>query len=178
MTWVLCVGGTAVAFLAAVFVLLLVAGLLLPRDHVASRTARFAAAPGAVWAVVSDFEAGPSWNPSVKKVERLPDREGRPAWREDLAFGPPLAFVLTESVPPRRQVRTIDAAQASFGGSWTWELEPDGTGTRLTLTERGTVPFPLWRTLVRIMGADAHVVRYLRALAARLGEAPRIDAVR
>ena len=62
------------------------------------------------------------WRPNVEKVERLPDRDGRPVFREWTDFGP-LDYVLEADEPPRRMVtRVLD--HPDFGGTWTWTIEP------------------------------------------------------
>ena len=38
-----------------------------------------------------------------------------------------------------------------FGGTWTYELKPEGTGTRLVITERGEVYNPIFRFMSRFV---------------------------
>jgi hypothetical protein len=80
---------------------------------------------------------------------------------------------VVESDPPRRRVTAIDDASLPFGGTWTWELSPEGQGTRLTVTERGHVDPPLFRFLSRfVFGHDATLRRVLSDLSRRLDGAP------
>lgn len=71
-------------------------------------------------------------------ARHAPDENGRRGWPE---FGKNVAisYRVTESVPPRRLVTRIAEHNLQFSGTWTYELGPDGPGTRLTITERGEV---------------------------------------
>jgi hypothetical protein len=134
----------AAAFAALVLVVAAI-GWLLPRDHVAARAATFRARPEAIFAQIASLEIGA---------------------RDDV----PIAIV--EQHPPHRLVTRIADPNLPFGGTWTFEITPDGGGTRLTITERGYVSNPIFRVVSRfIMGHHATMAAYLRELAVRLGEA-------
>src|SRR6516164_6223060 len=79
MRWIVYV----VAALALPGVLVTVIGAMLPKKHSASRTVRLAATPDALYTLLSDVSQYRSWRPDVKSLERLPDKEGRPAWIEE-----------------------------------------------------------------------------------------------
>ena len=68
--------------LVALVVVIAAIGSRLPKAHHASKTARFPVPPETLYAVISDVERYPEWRQDVKRVERLPDRDGRPAWIE------------------------------------------------------------------------------------------------
>src|SRR5262249_44043495 len=72
MRWVIIGVGSVVVI---VFIILAV-GAMLPAKHVARRTVLLHRAPEAVWAIITDFAAGPSWRPDLRGVELLPPREG------------------------------------------------------------------------------------------------------
>ena len=58
-----------------------------------------------------------------------------------------------------------------FGGSWDYLIEPDGTGSKLTVTENGEVYNPIFRFVSRyVMGHTATMDKYLAALAAKTGD--------
>ena len=75
-------------------------------------------------------------------------------------------YVLVSEEAPRRIVtRVVDGMP--YGGTWTIDLEPDGSGTRVTVVERGEVYNPLFRFLSRfVFGHTATIDRYLKELAA------------
>lgn len=167
MKWVL----IGLAILIALVLLMFIVGSLRPRDHVATTVFRVASPDSAVWAQVSALDKAHEWVPDVRGVIRLPDHAGRPAFEEDWG-GWKVKTVLAASEPPRRLVKEILPGGA-FHGSWTWELAPDGEGTQLTITERGTVPNPLFRAMMMFSDTRKTMRGYAAALAKRLNVAVR-----
>ena len=157
------------ALIALVLIVVLV-GYLLPRDHVASVQARLAASPEEVWGTMENVDAYPKWRAGVDGVERLPDRDGRMAWRELSSTGA-MTLGVEEGDPGRRWVVRILDEDLPFGGTWTYELRPDGEGTLLTITEDGSVYNPIYRFVSRfVMGHDATMRAWVADLRAHLGE--------
>jgi uncharacterized protein YndB with AHSA1/START domain len=164
------------AALGALIVLAVVAGAMLPKAHHATRTAVFAQPPEAVWQTITDVEHAPEWRSGLARVERLEDRYGNLTWRETDRRGAGMMYEATASEPPRRWVSTIIERNAPYGGSWTFELAPEGTGTKLTITENGEIYNPLFRLMARfVFGYTATLEQYLRDLGKKLGQgvAPR-----
>ena len=165
MKWVL----IGVVVLVTLLVLAAIVGALQPKTHTASHTVVLGAGPDAVWGVIADFERQQEWVPEITGVERLPARDGKPSYREH--FGQFAATtVVTVSEPPQRLVKEI-LPGGPFYGSWTWDLEPDGERTRLTITEQGTVPNPLFRAMMIFHDNTKSARDYADALARRLGVA-------
>jgi len=166
MRWVLGIVGVLVALVLLVYVI----GLALPKSHVASASARYAAPPEAIWASLTDVAAFSQWRTGVTRVEMLPDENGQRGWREYTTQGT-IAYRVEESVPPRRLVSRIADRSLPFGGTWTYELVPAGSGTRLTITERGDIYNPIFRVVSRfVLGYTATMNGVLRALGAKHGE--------
>ena len=166
MRWVLGIAGLLVVLVLVVCVI----GYLLPKSHVASASARFAAPPASIWSSLTDVAAFPKWRPGVVRVELLPDEDGQRGWRE-LAKHDAVTYRVVESVPPRRLVIRIADQNLPYGGSWTYDLTPHGGGTRLTITENGEVYNPIFRFVSRfIMGHTSMMESVLRALGTRHGE--------
>ena len=113
-----------VALIAAV-ALLAAIGAFLPVAHEATRSAEFNQPPGAVWALIAD-----------------PDRY-REWWT-----GADVETAVVESVPPSRLVTRI-VGETQFGGTWTFEIVPTASGSRLTITERGEIYNPVFRALAK-----------------------------
>jgi hypothetical protein len=79
--------------------------------------------------------------------------------------GEAIAFAAEEMVPNHRLVTRIVDRGLPFGGSWTYELEPSGDGTRITITENGEVYNPVFRFVSRfVMGHTATIDTYLSSL--------------
>ena len=166
MRWVLGVAGLLVLVAALVCAI----GYMLPKSHVASTSARFAAPPDSIWASLTDVAAFPNWRPGLSRVELLPDENGQPGWRE-LGEHDAVTYRVIEAVPPRRLVTRIADQNLPYGGSWTYDLTPDGSGTRLTITENGEVYNPIFRFVSRfVMGYTSTMEGVLRALGTRHGE--------
>jgi len=166
MRWVLGTVGVLVLVVLAICAI----GYMLPRSHVASASARFAAAPDSIWMSLTDVAAFPKWRTDVSRVDLLPDENGQRGWRE---FGKndAVTYRVVESVPPRKLVTRIADQNLPYGGTWTYELAPDGSGTRLTITERGEVYNPIFRFVSRfILGQTSTMESVLRSLGTKHGE--------
>jgi hypothetical protein len=138
-------------------------GYALPVAHVASRDATLPAAPELVFAALQDVDRYPSWRSDVKSVDVL-SRAPRLRWKEDGSNGQ-ITFEVQELDAPRRLVSRIADTSLAFGGTWTYVLTPEGTGTRLTITENGDVYNPLFRFMSRfVFGHTATMEGYLRDL--------------
>jgi hypothetical protein len=159
MRWLIYVG-LGVGTIAAAVVLI---GAALPREHVVSRKMGLKASPSDVFALI----AGPSVWRGVR-YELLTENPLR--WRETDSNGA-ITYERVETVVPTRIVNRIADPTLPFGGSWTYEIAPSGSGTELTITENGEVYNPLFRFVSRfIMGHTATIEKYQRDLVARLKE--------
>lgn len=146
-------------------------GLMLPVKHEAVVSAAIPATPEAVWAVLTDPASYPKWRGDVTAVELLPADSGHVAWREQGKNGA-ISYVIERAEPPRRLVTRITDKSLPFGGAWEYEITPDGTGSRVRITEHGEVYNPVFRFASRfIMGHTATARAYLKALGARFGAA-------
>jgi uncharacterized protein YndB with AHSA1/START domain len=161
MRWILYVGLVLVAVAAVVVIV----GAMLPRQHTASRTARIALPAGAVYALLVDVSRYTTWRAGLKSLERLPDKQGMPAWIED-ASGMKIPMRFERMEPPHLLVARIDSTELAFGGTWTYRIQPlpDGASS-LTITEDGEVYNVIFRFMSRfIFGHHATMDAFLRAL--------------
>ena len=170
MKWVLIILGAVVALV----VLMTVIGAFVAREHTATSTITLRQPADSVWKVVRDIGSGPTWWPAIQLAERLPDRDGHEVWRQKLS-GFDVPIIVMESSPPRKLVTQIDpTASAAFGGTWTYQLSPDSTGTRISVTEAGWISNPLFRFMSRFLfGYYGSLDKYLEALGKRFGETVR-----
>lgn len=124
-------------------------GAMLPVAHVASRQARFRKSPEALWAAIA---------------------------REKTFRDGDVNYEVTESIAPRKLVTRIADKNLPYGGSWTYEISPDGAGSALRITENGEVYNPLFRFVSRfITGHKATIDNRLRDLAKQFGESVNIE---
>lgn len=139
-----------------------VIGSLLPQAHRATGTAAIAAPPGPVFEVISDVARYPEWRDDLSTVEVLTREPLR--WREQ-SGGDAITFEVVETLPPERiRVRIVDP-DLPFGGSWTYALVPEGSGTRITIVEDGEVYNPVFRFISRfVIGHTATIDRFLANL--------------
>jgi uncharacterized protein YndB with AHSA1/START domain len=163
MKWLLWIGLILVAIVAALAVI----GWLLPVAHTASRHAVLAASPSEVYAAISAVEQYPAWWSEISRVEMLPPESGRIRFREHMSTGP-VVMEVQDAQPPSRFVTRIADADQPFGGTWTFDITPEGSGTRLTITERGEVYNPIFRFMSRfVFGYTGTMESCLDALAAK-----------
>ena len=160
----------AVLVLGALVSLLLAVvafGYALPVAHVATGEAQLAAPPERVFAVLHGVEDYAKWRSDVDSVE-IVARAPVLRWREG-SDGNAVTFELQQTDPPRQMVTRIADRTLPFGGSWTFVLQPSGSGTRLTITENGEVYNPLFRVMSRfVFGHTATIEKYLEDLQNRL----------
>jgi hypothetical protein len=163
MKWItiliIVIGAVAVAGAVAALV-----GSRLPRSHRASGERVLPVPPDLLWHTLTDIEAFPTWRRDLKRVQRLPDRDGKPMWVEEGSSGK-MTFSFERMDPPRLVVSRIADPSLPFGGTWTSEIAPAPHGSRLTITEDGAIYNPLFRFMARfIFGYDGTIKRYLSAL--------------
>src|SRR5579862_5066785 len=97
MRWALYIVAGIALLVAAVALV----GALLPRDHHATRKARFRVAPDALFAVLM---GPPDWRTGVKDYGVLPDQGGRKRWWEQDNHGQKVTYELLEARPPERLI--------------------------------------------------------------------------
>jgi hypothetical protein len=160
MKWIL----IGIAVVIVIGLVVTAVGAALPKAHVASRQARLNVAPEAVWKLITDVDDFPSWRRDVKRVERLPDRDGRALWAEETSSGR-ITLSVDRSEPPRLLVLRIADPELPFGGTWTYQLSPAAGGTLLTITENGEIYNPIFRFMARyVFGHEATLATYLDAI--------------
>ena len=159
-----------ISVLIALGLVVTVIGWLLPVGHVASRTVTLAAPPDRVFDTISRVDAYPTWWEQISRVEMLPSENGRTRFRQQTSTGP-LVMEVENARPPSQFVTRIADPDQPFGGTWTWEIAPEGSGARVTITERGEVYNPLFRFLSRFVfgytGTMASALRALEAISCR-----------
>jgi len=171
MKWAILIVGV----LAALVAVMAVVGAMLPRDHHATRKARFHVSPAALFAVLA---GPPDWRTGVKSYGELPDHEGKKLWWEEDTHRQKVTYELVESKPPERLVTRIAQPGLPFGGGWTFEISPlTGGGSELRIRENGEIYNVIFRFMARfIFGYTGTIETYLRDLGVKFGEPVAIEA--
>jgi hypothetical protein len=131
------------ALLAAIVLGAFGFGSSLPVAHVVARSRKVPARAEIVWGLINDPVATKGWGGDVKTE-------------------------VVEQDAPRLLVTKI-VGQKAFGGTWTFEIAPEGhEASTLTITERGEVYNPLFRTVTRLTGQTRTIDAYLAKLQAAL----------
>jgi Polyketide cyclase / dehydrase and lipid transport len=122
-----------------------------------SASARVDALPEAVLSVVTSVSRLPEWNPAITEVVEAPERlEPGTVWRVRV-------HALGQSWVSKSEVIALDPAARRFAyrsqsddgnpsyADWEWHVEPDGDGSRVTVTV-DLNPLTFWRKhlLIRI----------------------------
>jgi hypothetical protein len=160
-----------------VFMLLVAAvGALLPKNHAAAAEITLNQPPDAVWQALTNHAADPSWRANVTKVEKLDDANGHAIWRETYSNGQALTMEDSLVCPAQHKlVRTIADKDLPFGGSWSYQVSPSGSGSQLHMEELGEVRNPIFRFVSRfVTGHHATLNEYQRYLAQKFGEPAHI----
>jgi hypothetical protein len=165
MKWVLIILGI-LAFLIA---LAAAVGAMTPRDHHATRKARFKQPPEALYQAI----AGPSgWRSDVKGFGQLADGK----WWEQDSHGQKITYELVEDSPPVRRVVRIADRTLPFGGTWTFEIARVDGGADLRVSEDGEIYNVIFRFMARFFfGYTSTIEGYLRDLGKKFGEAVAIE---
>lgn len=156
--------------LVAIVLLVVLVGWSLPVKHRASRQATYpTTSPESLYAAITNVEAFPTWRSKVASVERVASPTGVRSYRETGSDGA-ILYVVDEEVPSRRLVSRIADPSLPFGGTWTFQLSPNASGTILRITEDGEVYNPVYRFMSAfVFGHHATIDTYLTDLGKRFG---------
>jgi hypothetical protein len=150
-----------VGSIVGLVVLVLLIGWSLPVGHHVSREASFDVPSESLFALISSPADFPHWKTGVKSVEVLPDEAGHARFREVSSSGA-ILYDVDRAIPGKQWVTRIADKSLPFGGTWTYDLIPNGEGTTLRITEDGEVYNPLFRFVSRyVMGQTATMDQYL-----------------
>jgi hypothetical protein len=167
LKWILALLGLMAALVVGPFI----AGMFLPRQHVASSSIVLSQPADSVWVVLRDLGGYPNWWSDIKSS--VPDELGgdEEVWIQKDAQGHALPLMVIQSIPPNLLVTEIVAEKLPYSGVWTYEIEPVATGSRVTITEDGEVFNPIFRLVSRLfLGHHTTIDRCLEALGQRFGE--------
>lgn len=154
-------------------VCVVVIGALLPKRHVASRSASFRATPERLFSLIAGSQ---DWRPDVLRYEVISREGDREVVRETTRNAETITYEILDPLPPNSIKRRIATENLPYSGTWTYTLRPQGETTVVRITEDGQVYNPLFRFISRlILGHTRTMDAYLRALGKVTGQEVRIE---
>ncbi len=167
MVWVLlCLGLVGCGIL-----IMFLAGSLLPRETIVSRTLQLGKTREEVWKLITDFPGQTKWRSRIKRIEKIDSNK----WREIYKGGREVILETKERREPELLLRELKGKDG-IKGTWTVEIAKAADGCWVTVTEKGEIRNPFFRFVGRyIIRRASHVECYLRDLARHFGETPVIE---
>lgn len=146
-------------------ILFVLSGYLLPKDHIASVERTYSNPPQIVFDTVRNFSKYADWIDGLEKVEVESDT----TWTEIYASGDKIRFGIQEEKSPSYMKTKILSEDLPFGGVWEFEINAEGSGSKLKIIETGFVTNPLFRILSKfVFGHTATMQSFLDNLEAKL----------
>jgi hypothetical protein len=155
--------------LVGVIIVAGVVGFMLPAEHEAWRSATFRAAPAAVYSTVHEFAKYPEWRTGVTRMDVVKE----PAGVLVTEHGPNgvIPYRIEVAQAPSKLVMRIADPDLGFGGTWTFDITPNDSGSDLVITENGVVSNPFFRVMSKLFfPPTATIETYLADLKRRLRE--------
>ena len=159
-----------------ILVLIVLAGaaylyaLSIPAHQTHTRTMILKQTPDAVFALLTDLPNFPKWNRNMVKIEILPPVNGKEATRETFKGNMQMTIITSESIPPKRLVRSIGDTDGPFEGSWTYEITPTADGSQVVLTEQMTMNNACFRLMAKLFSPTKYMDEHLEGMAKHFGE--------
>ncbi|MBM4187284.1 MAG: hypothetical protein FJ206_08240 [Gemmatimonadetes bacterium] len=169
---------TRVLALAPIVVLALgvLVGFWLPPVYQTTMVQRLPTSPDAIFAVLTDLDAMPTWRRDVVSLERLPEAGGIVRWQERDRRGRWTPLARTAALPGRIEVEV--ATSRLTPRRWIYQWRAVDGQTELSVVEATTIENPLERPLVRLFGGRRdYLARWVADIETRLnGRRQRLAA--
>lgn len=145
-------------------------GRSLPREHTVRSKITIVSPPDTVFNVIRNIGTTNTWWSDMKSSRRLTSGRGE-TWEENMGSAGVIKVTISRVVPGKSMVHTIVEEEGQgWGGTWTYQVDPTGAGTEVTITEEGYVESPFFRVLMKLRGKYRTVDSYLTSLGAHFGE--------
>jgi hypothetical protein len=153
-----------------------VVGWLLPKRHVASRSAWYHATAEQLFALITGAQ---TWRSDVLRCESVQDAGGRQLLRETSRSGEDITYEVLDRNPPWSITRRIVTKGLPYSGTWRYSIKAEAGVTILRITEDGEVYNPVFRFMSRfVLGHTASIDAYLRALGKATGQDIEVKEIR
>jgi uncharacterized protein YndB with AHSA1/START domain len=161
----LLLGLAVVGLLAAMSVV----GSFVPVDQREDRAIDVERGPQEVWRLLSRFEEYPGWLPGVETSRLISETPEAQLW-EQAGPGGTMTIEVSSIVPGRGFRSRVVGEGVPFSSSWSYELLPLESGTRIVLTQESSIPGRIDRFFARFVFGRTHAAEtFLEAVAEELG---------
>lgn len=151
---------TVLGIIAAVVVLPIIIGSLMPTRYVGETKVFLPKSPSEVWSELQDYKSHPMTGKMMKTAEALPESEwvsGLPAWMEDMGHGERITVTTVGADPPLQMVREMVSASMPMTSRWDYSLTEVDGGCELTMhgetnIRRGSLMVPIFRVMMVLGG--------------------------
>ena len=156
---------TILLSVASVLLLLLIVGLLLPKEREFVKTANLKSPPERVFKIVTDVENQTSWRNDIQEIKVIDQY----TWTETPKKGTPITFKTKQKV--ENQIFEIEIIEPkSFNGYWVGTFEQIPTGTKVHFKEVVVIKNPFFRVLSAVfVDLDQTMEDYMTNLKTHLG---------
>lgn len=156
---------TILLSVASVLLLLLIVGLLLPKEREFVKTANLKSPPERVFKIVTDVENQTSWRNDIQEIKVIDQY----TWTETPKKGTPITFKTKQKV--ENQIFEIEIIEPkSFNGYWVGTFEQIPTGTKVHFKEVVVIKNPFFRVLSAVfVDLDQTMEDYMTNLKTQLG---------
>lgn len=166
---------TILILIPTVPLLIYIIGLLLPANHIVSRTCTFRTTQAHLWRVLTDVESYPEWQDRVEQVSIIEKNisEGRLMFEEMTRQKKRTSVIHVEQKPFSKLLRILEESSRlktpTFSGSWTYELDESRDDsqriTTLKITQQGVIKRPLVRvTQMLLLGFNLRIDIFFKDL--------------
>lgn len=146
-----------IGIIVCLIIIVIIIGYLLPVKHKSSVQVLIDAAPEKVWQRLINFKDYPEWRMDLKNVEVKSNTE----WVETNSNNDKLPLKILTNKPLQTLITQFNATDLPYGGSWEFNLTPEGDNTMVSITENGEVYNPIFRFVSKfIMGHATSQKKY------------------
>jgi uncharacterized protein YndB with AHSA1/START domain len=159
-----------VAGIAALIILIIIYGAMLPAEHNFMRSVQLAQPPDTVYQTILDFGAHTAWRPDVAKFERVADSGGKETWRVTDQHGVTMRMAVEDAIPTRRIVLHFVDEKGVADVTWEFSVGAIPGGSLVSVRERGRIKGAFFRGMNKLFGGARYAEDLLRNLARKFGQ--------
>jgi Polyketide cyclase / dehydrase and lipid transport len=139
------------SMLCAFLIVVLAYGYSLPVEHKTTMQRHYDKKADELWDIIVDYRKYSQWRQNVYEVNEMPAKGVYEAWKEVDANGRSVAFEIVGYLPGVQMIIEMTDTTLPYGGSWTFDLLPDATGTVVKITENGKIDNLVLRVIAHLV---------------------------